>query len=293
MFGGAAALLLACSPGPGRAPAFADAAPRPDSGRDAGPVDLGLNFDLDAGLADSAVGLQDAAPRPSYDFTGIFSVTNAGVALFAREVDDRLSLIVGGSQVYPYVYTGTIDEDGRVSVRSAYLERQGCAEARITGQYMRMADFFVLEHVSCSVLDGSPFRAELRGAFGTAYEPTFSGIYQLRATVIDPAGCAPTRTATVFYGISMEPGTRSVAVFPALGVAAEPTLYVGTFDPNTGAFGALGELGGGLGVQLSVRGGFTRADVHDPPRFVGSRDVLEPSGCSYTVQLDGRRVAAP
>lgn len=279
---------------PGQAPVFADAAAVQDAiVEDARPpIDTGPRA-MDSGAADAISVLADAAPAPWFPFSGVFRIVGAGV-LFAREVDQHLSLIV---DVFPNVYTGTITRDGRVMLTGDVLARSGCPTAAIRGTYIRDQAFHTLELSTCNA-QGATVTAPIQGGFDRDYEPTVSGVYELTATLaMDLDGCyRGPRSQTVRYGLSFDPASGSVAVFTtADDVIDAPAMYIGTYDRGTFALSALSRpFASASNFDVSMRGRFEQPDPLQPPRFIGQRDVLDVRRqCGFSITLDGPRIERP
>jgi len=287
-----AAITAACVE-PGAGALYPDAQVHPD----AAPYDVGV-FDafvpiLDATAADARSVLPDAAPPPWFPFSGIFRIVGAGT-LFAREVDDHLSLIVDG---FPNVYTGTVTQDGTVTVRSATLVRSGCANAEITGRYIRDQAFHNLQLTTCDGR-GNPISSGIEGGFDRDFASAVSGVYELTAVVaMDIDNCARgPRTRTVRYGFSFDGASGAVAVFTTSDdVIADATVYIGNFDRDTFALSALFQpFSTPSSFDVSMSGRFEQNDPLLPPRFIGQRDVLDVRRrCGFTITLDGRRIERP
>lgn len=282
----------ACSPGPGRTPVYPDAAEPHDSGLgdarprpDSGPPD--------AGVPDSSIALPDTGRPPDYPFTGVFSVLGDTNKLYAREVNGKLSIIVG---TIPYSYVGTISEAGRVEVRSAVLERSGCAQATITGDYERPTAAFFLDHVTCGA-GGQPLQGMMRGGFDADFDLGLSGIYELEATLFqNEQGCftgdpGPT---TVRYAIDILAGSNVMSVFTAEDVIPSTTLYAGNVNAGDLGFSTVEQLFSAPGpFDVGMTGRFTITSAIDPVRLTAQRDVFDPRGnCSFTIVVDGLRIRA-
>ncbi len=275
-----------CSPGPGRPVVFPDAAEPMDAGvKDADPIDEGF---IDLGPQDVAV--RDDGPPPSFPFTGIFSILNSGDTLFAREVDGQLQLTVAD---FPYVYEGTISATGVLEVRSLTLERAGCPDARIWGQYERAGATYVLTHRTCGT-DGSFLESEIRGAFASDFSTDVSGVYEMQVSLTnDIFNCAPAVPPTAVWAVSAV-GSGQVTVFMAEDVSA-PHSYFGSlinrrimFNGNYRASAAVDS------PDVAMNGLFEQPNANDPFTFSGSRDVYDPStDCTFRVSFTGPRVDAP
>lgn len=285
-------LAAACTDGPGRAPMFADAA----EPRDLGFEDARTFADArvpDAGMPDSAVELPDTGRPPDYPFSGIFSILNDANPLYAREVQGRLHLVIGG---HPYTYTGTITPSGRVDLVSPVLLRSGCAEARITGDYERPVAAFFLTHVTCNA-QGQRVEGQLRGGFTSDFNPFLSGVYQLEIQrVVQPSPCyfGPALPQPALYGVSVAP-PNLVGIFTAHDMVA-PTWYGGNLDDSDATFGGLERLFvNPTALDPSLRGQFLLGPgIDDPPRLVIDRDIWDlQRGCGYSLHLEGERIAAP
>lgn len=291
------ALGTACSPGPGRPPVYPDAAL--DLGVDSGEADLGAPEDAGAPDADPLDGytivLPDGGTPETYVFTGTFFINGQTERLYAREAGGRLSLIVGGP---PYVYSGTIDENGNVDVRSEAQERSGCAVARITGLYERRTAFYTLRHQGCG-LTLTPFDVELRGQLvGLAsedYENSISGIYRVLVTVGSNLGCtlAAPSPLTLHYAVNVLAGGRQIVVYTAEDVLGTPDHYIGTMSPENLQFSAIMRhtMGEHL-LDASMNARIERFGDADPPRLVGTQDAVDfEASCSVSMSLDGVRVS--
>lgn len=280
----------ACTPGVGRDPIFADAETIEDGGaRDAtNPPDAYV----DAGLADSAVGLPDAEEMPMYPFTGVFGILNSQDALFAREVEGKLNLVV---RAWPYEYVGTIAADGTVDTHSPEMLARGCAEATITGSYDRVNLYFVLEHRTCNEQNETRL-SEIRGSFFDTFEQSHSGVYELSATVMAGFNCWTDLPSghTVRYAINFIE-TSAVAVFTAVDMIPDPAFYRGTPGGDF-AFSAVQtvEHPGFMPIETTIMGHFEQTTANDPLMFSGIRDVWDfTKGCGFTITLDGMRVSYP
>ena len=285
-------VLTGCEANPGRAPLFPDAAVPMDAlpPEDTGPPDRGMR---DAGFFDGPSILPDASPLPEFQFTGVWGLRGQSASLFTREVDDTLSIIVGNA---PYLYVGTIADNGDVEVTSPVLLRSGCPTAQLTGNYDRAAAFFTLRHESCGV-DGTPFTADLSGGFASDYQPDLSGVYALDATVVMVSGpCAPEPGVyPVQYGISFEPTSQTVAVFTGVDIAETQQIYLGRYNTTNGEFSITAQAfvqPGGLDTRLTGR--FEVDTAGAIPRFFGQRDVLDPeTNCAFRMTLMGSRIEVP
>ena len=286
---------VACSTNPGRPPAFADATVRQDSEpTDSGSVDAGF---YDAGPIDSAIGLPDATPPPSFPFSGVWSIDGDSALLHAREIAGRLAVIVGALPAFPYVYTGTISPSGEVLARSNILERSGCPQALLTGRYDRSNARFSLRHTSCRA-DGSPFTADLVGAFIQDHDLALSGVFDLQAMVVsDPTSCFAEGPGpfNVFYGISFYTPARLVWVTTLVDVVDDPVVHIGRYDPTDGAFATLAQAFAQPGqFDTAFSGGFMQLSANDPLRFSGLRDILiSRTGCAFQIAVEGVRVVLP
>jgi hypothetical protein len=284
--------LAACTDGPGRPPTFADAAVRPEAGpTDSGPPpDAGFE---DAGPRDVPVFVPDSGPLPEYAFSGQFGILNANDPLFAREVQGRLQLVIGG---FPFSYLGTISEDGVVDLASAELAASGCPEARITGRYSRTDTTFQLTHTTCNA-SGEPLRATLTGAYFQDFIPSVSGAYTVEQAVV--------RDITNCFGLGPVPGEahwglsvasdRTVSLFVADDPVGPSVAYFGRATSELTSFDALHHLDADInGTAFAVRAELAQPNAHEPVQLSGSRDVVLPDrGCTISVQFSGVRVAAP
>lgn len=297
LFGLLLGLQAACSPGPGRPPVYRDA--EPDLGVDSGEPDLGEAPDAGAPDADPFDGytivLPDSGIPPSYVFTGTFFINGQTERLYAREAAGQLSIIVGGP---PYVYHGTIDENGNVSVRSEAQERSGCAVAEITGIYERRTAFYTLRHRGCG-LTLTPFDVELRGQLvglsGEDFENSVSGIYRVLVTVGSNLGCelvAPS-PLTLHYAVNVLAGGRQIVVYTFEDVLGTPDHYIGTMSPANLQFSAIMRhtMGEHL-LDASMNARLQRFGDADPPRLVGTQDAVDfERSCSVSMSIDGVRVS--
>ncbi len=282
-------LLAACGPGVGRPAMIFDAGERAE----AGPIDADVfpdaNVVRDAGRGDVGLFVPDSGDTTRFPFTGVFGILNASESLFAREVGDRLMLIAGRP---PYIYTGTIDEDGNVDTTSGQLTRSGCAIARITGTYDRVAATYQLLHETCSSVDGTPLSSTIRGGFSQDYAGA-SGVYDLTATlIIDLNGCADNnQPQPVRFGVDLL-SDGSVVVFAGIDVVSEPGVYVGRLTGS--GFSAIQDLDVGGSQQFAMSGTFMQANANQPVMLSGERDVYSPEGgCTYRIMFDGARAESP
>lgn len=283
---GLVALAAACSPGPGRAPVFADAAVRPE----AGVIDAGF---FDSGVNDAAVVPFDAGPPPEFPFTGVFGIVDDANPLFAREVQGQLHLVVGA---FPYTYVGTIDEAGRVDVSSAELAGSGCTINGITGTYARTDALYDLQHVTCNAR-GETVESRLQGAFTADYDGTWSGAYAVRMEVVtDVMGCLGLGALEDpgLWSLSLL-GDGSVAIFVAEDPLAAGVVYFGRARPDRTSFTALQHLDANAnGPQVSMQGMMALPMNDVPASFSGRRDVFLPeTACTVSVAYVAERVAAP
>lgn len=285
----AAVALAACTPGVGRPPVARDAEPAMDAAQpdaevypDAEPVD--------AGPSDVGLYMPDSGEVPSFPFTGEFGILNDNESLFAREVDDRLMLIVGDQ---PFVYVGTIDDDGNVATTSPVLERSGCPLARITGRYDRGAATYRLRHETCSV-QGGMVDAEIFGGFASDYVGP-SGVYALTSSVVqDLLGCSDAVAPQAMkIGINILP-SGTVAAFTGVDVVSEPGVYVGRLSGEGTGFSAIQRIDANGSQQFAMSVVFMQVSTNDPITLTGERDVWDPEqNCSFQVTLSGERVEAP
>lgn len=279
-------LVCACSPGPGRTPTYPDARVI----EDAEPLDRGVpDFGFyDAGPRDVPIGLPDTGPPPSYPFTGVFGVLN-GDPIYAREVDGRLSLIVGAP---PYHYEGTIDAAGNVATRSAVLERSGCGEATLNGQYQRSVAAFALNHLTCNQT-GAPLRSDLSGAFSDDPLREWSGNYELQVSVVRAdVTCGDLMAGTERWGVSVYP-PNTVVIFAAHGLIDWPMLYLG--NAGGAGFSTLHRASNQPGdATFGLSGTFARASANDPPSITAERNGFDPrTGCTYQLRATGVRIQTP
>lgn len=289
--------LAACSPGPGRTPVYPDA--RADLGVDGGFDDAADTIDLgtpDAGPEDGyTIVLPDGGPPELYVFTGIFFINGQTERLYAREAGGQLSLIVGGP---PYVYSGTIDDNGNVDVSSEAQVRSGCALAQITGVYDRRSAFFTLRHRGCG-LTLTPFDVEIRGQLVGRdiedYENSVSGIYQVIATVGSNLGCdlvAPS-PLTLHYAVNVLPGANQIVLYTIEDPLGTPDHYIGTMSPQSLQFSAVMRhtMGEHL-LDASMMAQIQRFGDADPPRLVGTQDSVDfEASCSVSMSIEGVRVS--
>lgn len=290
-------LCSACSPGPGRPPVYRDA--EPDAGADAqepepdaAPDGGGADVDPFDGYT---IVLPDAGTPETYVFTGTFFINGQTERLYAREAAGRLSIIVGG---HPYVYHGTIDENGNVDVRSEAQERSGCALAQITGLYERRTAFYTLRHRGCG-LTLTPFDVELRGQLvglsSEDYENSLSGIYRVLVTVGSNLGCdlvAPS-PLTLHYAVNVLAGGRQIVIYTFEDMLGSPDHYLGTMSPENLQFSAIMRhtMGEHL-LDASMNATLQRFGDADPPRLVGTQDAVDfERSCSVSVALDGVRLS--
>lgn len=254
------------------AEAFMDAEPR-----DAGPSDVDLF-------------MPDSGEVPSFPFTGVFGILNDNESLFAREVDDRLMLIVGDQ---PYVYVGTIDDEGNVTTTSPVLERSGCALARLSGRYDRGAATYRLRHETCSV-QGGMVDAEFFGGFESDYVGP-SGVYALTSSVVqDLLGCSgAVAPQSMKIGINILSG-GTVAAFTGVDVVSEPGVYIGRLSGEGTGFSAIQRIDANGSQQFAMSVMFMQVSTNDPLTLTGQRDVWDSEkNCSFQVILEGERVEAP
>lgn len=290
-------LCWGCSPGPGRPPVYPDATV--DLGVDLGPSDSGVHPDaaeLDAGPLDgSTIVLPDGSTEEIYVFTGTFFINGQTERLYAREVSGSLSLIVGG---HPYVYHGTIDDNGNVDVRSEAQERSGCALAQVTGVYERRTAFYTLRHRGCG-LTLTPFDVEIRGQLvdqaSEDYENSVSGIYRVVATVGSNLGCnlvAPS-PLTLHYAVNVLAGGRQIVVYTVEDALGTPDHYIGTMTPSNLQFSAIKyhTMGEHL-LDAAMSGRIERFGDADPPRLIAQQDAVDfERSCSVSMAIDGVRVS--
>jgi hypothetical protein len=286
----AALLLVACGPGVGRPSIVVDGTVYAE----AGPMDAEAYQDalpVDAGTGDIGVLVPDSGETVRYPFTGVFGILNTTDSLFAREVDDRLMLIVARP---PYIYTGTIDEDGDVDVVSHRLTRSGCALARITGNYDRVAATYELRHQTCSEIDGTPLDSMMRGGFGQDFAGA-SGNYDMEATLIqDLNGCANSnQPQPVKVGVNLlSDGT--VVVFTGVDIVSEPGVYIGRLNGNGTGFSSIFSIDVNGSQELGMSGEFMQINGNEPVDLMGQRDVWDPeANCVFRVMLVGERSEAP
>lgn len=280
--------LIACSDGPGRRPESLDGGVI----EDARPFDA-TSFDgsaFDTGVTDGTIGLPDAMPRGTSSFTGVFGILNAQEALYAREVHDRLNLVIGA---FPYDYIGTISSAGMVDVSSQELTRSGCARARVTGSYDRASGTYLLLHETCNS-QGAPLSSTIRGGFVDDFDRGRSGIYDLRATVrANPGNCyvGPAENVLVRYAFSFL-RSGAMAVFTAEDLIPTPAHYEGAASSD-GSFSAIQRIDASATTEhVAMSGRFEQLTTHDPVRFSGLRDAWDPiKRCAFTITLEGVRIA--
>ncbi len=284
--------LVACSPGVGRAPVFADAAVVAEAGvTDSGPADAGF---VDSGPRDVPVFFPDAGPPPpAYDFTGVYGILNSSDLLFAREVRGQLHLVVGA---FPYTYTGSIDGSGEVDLISPELANSQCPEARITGRFSRSDTLFQLEHQTCNT-SGEPLNGQIRGGFARNYDDRVSGEYEVRmAVTVDATNCIGLGVVqdSGYWGVSLL-DDRTVAVFVAEDPLGAPAVYFGRAQQNLSGFDALQHFDAATnGAQFSMRAQIDLISALEPVRISGTRDVFLPeTGCTFTVNFEATRIQAP
>ncbi len=280
----------ACTQGPGRTPIFPDTGVEEDAGPrdatifDAAPVDTGQDYD--AGFQ-----VTDTGPKMSFPFTGVFGILNSSSPLFAREVDGKLSLVVSD---FPYVYTGTIANDGTVDTTGTSLMRAGCAVAKITGKYDRDGAQYVMTHRTCNA-QGAPLVSTIMGGFTQNFVESVSGVFELRITVMsNPNGCYSGQDgALVRYGFDFLPN-GVVQIFTAEDVISTPAWYEGQ-SAGDGSFSATQKLTPqDPNPTTSMMGQFTQPTANDPLRFSGNRDIYDPvKMCGFSVLLSGTRTIAP
>ena len=288
----AALCSIACGPGVGRPSIILDGTVYPE----AGPIDAEGYADAlprDAGTGDGDVGVfvPDSGEEIRYPFTGVFGILNTADSLYAREVDDRLMLIVGRP---PFIYHGTIDEAGNVDVSSPPLTRSGCALARITGSYDRVAATYELRHQTCSEIDGTPLDGMIRGGFGQDFSGA-SGNYEMTASLIqDLNGCADSnQPQPVKIGVNLlSDGT--IAVFSGIDIVIEPAVYVGRLNGNGSGFSSLFAIDANATQEYGMSGEFSQPNGNEPVMLMGIRDVWDPEqNCAFRVMLEGERSEAP
>ncbi len=288
--------VCACSPGPGRDPEFPDGGPV----RDVGPRDSGPGRDAgfrDAGPRDANVMTRDGGPPPSFPFTGVFEIYDSAQQLFARELDGQLMLIVGAP---PYIYTGTIDEDGAFDLTSPGLNASGCNNPRITGTYERSSTLYALDYRSCNG-QLEVFETQLRGLFANDYHPHRSGVYEVDATIFrNPTNCWDGNSATTGWRWAtffLDAGNTAI-VFAATDFVEVPNVYIGTYTGGSYAFTATHHVTANTnGERYAMSGSFSQPTLNDPLVMSGQRDVYDATGpngpCFFTIDYSGARVASP
>lgn len=280
-------LLDGCTPGPGQDPQLRDA-----QVVDAAPEDAGVGLDrrtpFDAG--DAAVGVTDFGPPPFFRFSGVFGAFG-GDTLVVREAAGRLLILVGQP---PFVYAGSIGEDGAVRSTSPVLARSGCPGASLVGRFDRSSAVFELEHSTCGS-DGRPLQSTLRGGFAEDFTRPFSGVYVGEvAGVADPVGCAGglALDAELRWGIGLTSG--GVATLATLsGVEDEARLYVGRTEPA--GFSALTTIAVGEAAnQVAATVRFVEGLEGAPNRIEVRRTVPRTElGCTFELEAELRQVEAP
>lgn len=292
----AIAVVFGCSPGPGRDPEFPDGGPV----RDVGPRDSGPGRDAgfrDGGPRDANVMLRDGGPQQEYPFTGVFEIYDSAQQLFARELDGKLMLIVGGP---PYIYTGTIDADGDFDLTSPGLTASGCNNPRITGSYERTSTLYVISYRSCNA-QLEVFETQLRGLFANDYDHLRSGTYEVDATIFaNITNCwgGDTTTSGWRWAASFLDAGNTVILFAATDFVDVPNVYIGTYESGSYAFRATHHVtanSNGEGYAMSAS--FSQPTLNDPLVMSGQRDVYDATGpigpCFFTVNFGGPRVASP
>ncbi|MEQ9502897.1 MAG: hypothetical protein RIT81_38865 [Deltaproteobacteria bacterium] len=288
--------VAACSPGVGREPEFPDGGPV----RDVGPRDSGPGRDAgfrDGGRRDANVTVRDGGPPEMFPFTGIFEIYDSAQTLYARELDGELMLIVDAP---PYVFVGTIDEEGRFDLTSPVLDASGCNRPSITGEYERTSTLYRMDYRACNG-QLQVIEAELRGLFLNDYDHQRSGVYEVDATVFrDTTGCwtgnvmtSGWRWATFF----LDAGNTAI-VFTASDFVDPPNVYVGTYTGGSFAYTATHYVTANVnGERYAMSGGFMQPTLNDPLVMSGMRDVYNPNGpngpCFFTINYAGERVASP
>lgn len=289
-----AVIGMACSSSPGRRATYDDASIPKDTGFETTQPDARVPA-VDAGFLFADAGsFADAATPISEDFSGVWSMFDQSAALYAREVESRLSLIVGA---YPYVYTGTISQSGEFELTSLVLALSGCESPRIEGSFNRQNGFYTLNHDSCDS-QSRPFTAAIRGSFQSRFESSRSGVYELSSQIVlDYDGCLgglPAST-TANYGVSIDAVSGQAAVFTATGVSEIPLVYLGRYSPADDGISAthtpfVGAVDGVTSLQIQ----FSQANANVPVQMSGFRDFVDAlTFCRYRVQFDGYRSQAP
>lgn len=288
---GLALAASACSPGVGRDPVFPDATVRVEAGvPDVGFVDAGFR---DAGPQDVPVFLPDAGPPARYPFTGVFGILGDPSLLYAREVQGRLHVVVGG---FPYSYVGTISEAGQVDLRSPELEASNCTIPVLRGTYSRPDALHDLLHQTCNA-QGQAISSQLRGGFIQDYDAQVSGEYEVQTRVttdiMNCMGLGPI-PETGHWGVNLlSDGT--IAVFVAWDPVRANMVYFGRAQGDLSAFTALNYATADTGgTQYAMQARFEQLTALDPVRILGSRDVYLPQeGCTVSVAFEATRVAGP
>ncbi len=287
---GMALLSLSCSKGVGRDPIYPDAqAIYPD----AEPLDMGFIDEgvRDLGPQDVAIGVPDFGPPPWYPFTGVFKVYNSNVLIYAREVNNRLQLILGG---HPEIYSGTIQDDGTVTLISPQLRRQGCPQASINGTFGRQDALFTLDYQNCDS-SGMSQRETLDGVFQRDYLSHASGIYRLKITGLqDVMNCASDlMEKELTYAVSIRED-QGMAIFTADDVISEAAAYVGTLNDTSFTLFHYDSVGG-QNQGVAFTGNFSQASANEEPKLVGERDVFRAEGplgpCTFKIFVEGHRVS--
>ena len=214
--------------------------------------------------------------------------------LYAREVESRLSLILGG---FPYVYTGTISAGGEFELTSLTLALSGCENPKVEGSFNRQNGFYTMTHQSCDS-QLRPFSTSLRGSFKSWFEESRSGVYELTSQIVfDYDGCLSVISGPSLarYGVSLDSITREVAVFTAQGLLDIPFVYLGRYSPQDDGISATHTPAvGAIEGVTSFQAQFSQANATSPPQLTGFRDFIDPvTLCRYRAQFEGQRIRSP
>jgi hypothetical protein len=284
----------ACSPTPGRPPAYPDAAADAEP-MDAPPPEPNPDASVyDGGPSDIATVFPDAG---NYPFTGLFGVPGIGPfpmhVLFAREVDGKVNLLV---DTLPYNFFGTITPDGQVTASSDLLERIGCAGASLTGNYDRSTAFYSLQYQACNA-QGQTFSTNIHGAFGAAFAPG-SGVYQVAAAInLDNSGCyqGPQPIPTLTWAVNFLPGSNNLQVYTAEDLIAQPALYTGNYDTMSLQAATLERVEAQpSGNDVALTGQIVQITANMPPSLNGVRDVFDFNrNCGFRIQFQAVWTSGP
>jgi hypothetical protein len=289
-------VCVACTSGPGRTPIFPDAQVfYPDAVDEMGFPDA----PYDAGVNDSAVVLNDFGFASMYSFTGIFGITgDSQEAIYAREVGGNISIVVGA---FPYVYAGTISTgatgNAMVNATSDVLARAGCT-ASVVGIFDRTSPLYELQHTTCDS-QGRTISSMIRGGIATSFDPSWSGIYAVTATVVENASLCFTGGALppMTWALDFLPSSDQVEVYmPIDAVPNQQAFYIGTYEA-AGAFSATAQWSAvaGAGPDVSLQGTVTQVSATDPVQISGTRSVIDygHGNCVYSIQFSGVRSSGP